>query len=150
MKRAAWAFAAGAIFGTGLILAEATNPSVVLAFLDVTGAWDARLLFMFAGAVASYALFLRLLRRRQRPLFEPAFDMPLRGAIDARLVAGAAVFGVGWGLAGICPGPAFTSLLSGAPEPVLFTVSMLAGMLLYERATATSWRRAPARAPDPS
>lgn len=132
------AFVAGAIFGAGLVVARATDPAVVLGFLDVGGAWNPQILFMFLGAAPSYAALRALIAPRQRPWLEPVFDPPVRAAVDRRLLLGATVFGVGWGLAGICPGPAFTSLLSGAVEPVVFTAAMLAGMWVFERARAAS------------
>jgi hypothetical protein len=108
-----------------------TQPSKVIGFLDVAGRWDASLAFVMLGALAVYAAAAQWARRMPRPRFAPNFQLPLRKEVDAPLVAGAAIFGVGWGLAGYCPGPAVTSLASLAPSTVTFVGSMAAGMLLF-------------------
>ena len=126
------AFASGLLFGLGLIVSQMVNPAKVLGFLDVTGAWDPSLAFVMAGAVAVGFFAFRLARRR--------IELPARRDIDARLVGGAIVFGVGWGLAGFCPGPALVSFGSGQDKAVVFVVAMLAGMALFtlaERARRT-------------
>jgi uncharacterized membrane protein YedE/YeeE len=107
-----------------------TQPAYVLAFLDVSGDWDPRLALVMLGAIAVYAPVYRLALRRGRPLLTPVFDLPVRQSIDAPLVAGALLFGVGWGLAGLCPGPALASLASGEPAAVVFVAAMLVGMTL--------------------
>lgn len=132
MKRLPAGLGAGLLFGTGLTLADATDPQTVLAFLDPLSGWDPRLLFMFLTGAFTHGLLLRLLRR-PAPLLAERFDPPVARAVDKRLLAGAALFGTGWGLAGICPGPALTALGSGTPSAVVFTLAMLAGVLLYER-----------------
>jgi uncharacterized protein len=129
-KAQAVSFAAGALFGAGLGVSGMTNACKVVAFLDVTGAWDPTLAFVMAGALAVHVVLARCIRRRSAPLLDTVFHMPKQRALDAPLVVGAALFGVGWGLAGYCPGPVLVSL-AGARAPVLvFVAAMIAGMLL--------------------
>lgn len=142
MKPLLSAFVAGLLFALGLGVGGMTDPARVRAFLDVTGAWDASLLFLMAGALGTHALARRLiLRARTRPVLAPAFPDAAKTRVDGRLLAGAAVFGVGWGLVGYCPGPAFTALATGSPVTGAFVASMLAGMLLFRL-----WERRPAAA----
>ncbi|PTL82767.1 YeeE/YedE family protein [Vitiosangium sp. GDMCC 1.1324] len=142
--KAVWtAGIAGLLFALGLGLGGMTQPSRVLGFLDVTGAWDPSLAFVMAGALGVHAVLQRLIRRRKAPVLAAHFPAISRTRVDGRLVTGAALFGVGWGLAGYCPGPAFTALATGGREAVLFTLSMLGGMLLF-----TAWERASAPVPD--
>lgn len=142
MKALLTAFVAGLLFALGLGVGGMTDPARVRAFLDVTGAWDASLLFLMAGALGTHALARRLiLRARTRPVLAPAFPDAAKTRVDGRLLAGAAVFGVGWGLVGYCPGPAFTALATGSPVTGAFVASMLAGMLLFRL-----WERRPAAA----
>jgi len=121
-------FAAALIFGIGLVISGMANPAKVLNFLDVAGSWDPSLAFVMAGALAVTAIGYRLVLARPKPVFAPDFQLPTRRAIDARLLLGAAIFGVGWGLAGFCPGPALTSLGLGAPGTLAFAPTMLVGM----------------------
>ena len=133
MKTALVAALAGLLFSLGLGLGGMTDPAKVMGFLDVTGAWDARLLFVMAGAVGTHALLRYLiLRRRRVPVLAQAFPAVGKARPDARLVAGSALFGIGWGLSGYCPGPAFTSLASGAGTVLLFVAAMLGGMWLFQ------------------
>jgi uncharacterized protein len=121
----------GAIFGLGLALSGMLDPARVLGFLDVAGRWDPSLAFVLGGAlIVSFAGY-RLSRRMQRPVFAEQFDVPTHTRIDGRLLTGAALFGVGWGLAGFCPGPAIASLGLLRAGSVLFVVAMLIGMALY-------------------
>jgi hypothetical protein len=121
---------AGALFGAGLLVSGMTRPERVLAFLDVTRGWDPSLAFVMAGAMAVYALAFRRIRaRRGEPWFDAAFHVPTRRDIDAPLIVGAAVFGAGWGLAGLCPGPALVAAASGSGGALAFVAAMLAGML---------------------
>lgn len=122
------ALAAGTLFGVGLVLGGMTLPEKVKGFLDFGGAWDPTLLFVMGGAVGVHALVYRLVRRRATPLFSDRFRLPTRKDIDSRLVLGAAIFGVGWGVGGYCPGPAVTSLVSGQAAVLAFVVSMMAAM----------------------
>lgn len=131
-RSAALAMASGLLFGVGLGVSGMTLPSKVVGFLDFTGAWDASLAFVMIGAIAVHALMYRLIRRREAPLFDLRFHVPTRKDLDLRLLVGAALFGVGWGLGGFCPGPALVSLVSGGSAVVAFVAAMLGGMLLQQ------------------
>ena len=147
------AFLSGALFAVGLGVSGMTRPGKVLAFLDLGGAWDPSLAFVMAGAIATHALLLRPILARRAPLLVPQFSLPTRREVDRRLVGGAALFGVGWGLAGFCPGPAVTSLVGGRVEPVIFVAAMLTGMALHRLmpdATARQPRDASASAAQPA
>jgi len=124
------AAASGAVFGVGLSVAQMTNPRKVLDFLDITGRWDASLLFVLGAAVGVYAVAFLLLRRRAAPLLGTRFHGPKPGAIDARLVGGSALFGIGWGLSGYCPGPAVAGLGQGNAEVLWVLPAMVLGMAL--------------------
>lgn len=126
----------GAIFGGGLLLAGMTRPERVIGFLDVAGAWDPSLAFVMGGALVVFALSLRLvLRRRRDPWFDVTFHLPTRRDVDTRLLAGAAIFGVGWGLGGLCPGPGLVAAGSATPGGVVFVLAMIAGMAIQRRLT---------------
>ncbi|MDR6992887.1 DUF6691 family protein [Luteimonas sp. 3794] len=132
MKRIiAAAFGAGALFGTGLALSGMTDARRVLDFLDVTGDFDPTLAFVLGGAVITTLLLFRPVLRRGRPLFADAFRLPDLRHIDARLLAGAALFGIGWGLAGYCPGPALVGVGVGSMEAAWFVPAMVAGIVLH-------------------
>ncbi len=124
------ALIAGIIFGGGLALSDMINPGRVLAFLDVAGAWDPTLAFVMAGAVIPTAIAFALRRRLNRPLFANAYFVPENRSMDSRLVVGATIFGIGWGLVGFCPGPAISGLVLGLWQPWLFVAMMLLGMLI--------------------
>ena len=124
------AIAAGLLFGAGLLLSGMTRPAKVLGFLDLFGDWDPSLAFVMAGAIGVHALGYRLVRRRARPLADERFWVPGRGAIDARLLFGAALFGVGWGLSGYCPGPALVSLATASPGVLVFVLALVLGSKL--------------------
>lgn len=121
---------AGLIFGLGLLISGMANPAKVQNFLDLAGAFDPSLLFVMAGAVAVTLIGYRLVLRRPKPVLAERFHLPAAKDIDARLLAGAALFGVGWGLSGFCPGPAVTSLALLAKGTLVFVPAMLAGILL--------------------
>lgn len=124
---------AGCLFAVGLILGGMTQPGKVIGFLDLFGAWDASLAFVMGGALGvNYLLRRWTLRSRTRPAFAPAFNEPPESAIDGKLLVGAALFGVGWGLGGFCPGPAVVSLGAASSEALVFTAAMLAGMYAFE------------------
>jgi uncharacterized membrane protein YedE/YeeE len=125
------AFAAGALFAVGLGIGGMTDPARVLGFLDVLGRWDPTLAFVMAGAVLVHLVSYAVIRRRPSPLLAARFHLPGRRQITAPLVGGAAIFGVGWGLVGYCPGPAVVSLASGARSALAFTAGMLGGFLLH-------------------
>jgi uncharacterized membrane protein YedE/YeeE len=125
------ALLAGLLFAAGLAVGGMTQPSKVIGFLDVAGAWDASLAFVMAGAVAVSVLLRPLIVRRGAPLFELGFRIPTVKRVDARLVAGAATFGVGWGLVGYCPGPALASCATGSVAALTCVAGMAVGMLAY-------------------
>jgi uncharacterized membrane protein YedE/YeeE len=131
------AFAAGALFAVGLAVSGMTKPSKVAAFLDLAGAWDASLAFVMIGAISVHLVGQRLVRRRSRPLFDVRFYLPTRKDLDRRLVLGAALFGVGWGLGGFCPGPGIVAASGGSTGAVVFVLGMTLGMIL-EHAVARS------------
>jgi uncharacterized protein len=126
------ALIAGLLFGLGLIVSGMSNPAKVLGFLDLAGRWDPSLALVMAGAILAAAPAFALARRRKASLLGEPMRLPAAGAIDRRLALGALAFGAGWGLAGYCPGPALASLAAGGAKPWIFTLSMLAGMLLFE------------------
>jgi uncharacterized membrane protein YedE/YeeE len=126
--RGASSLLAGVVFGVGLTVAQMTNPAKVLDFLDVTGAWDASLLFVLGGAVLLSAAVFRWVLRKPAPVLDANFYLPTSTVIDARLLTGAAIFGIGWGIAGYCPGPAVASLGLGNPEALWVLPSLLAGL----------------------
>jgi uncharacterized membrane protein YedE/YeeE len=119
----------GLLFGLGMAIAGMTDPAKVLGFLDVTGTWDPTLAFVMGGALAVNAVAYALTRRRARPVFGVRFHLPTRSDIDARLVVGAAIFGLGWGLVGFCPGPALAGLASGSVTVLIFVSGLVGGTL---------------------
>ena len=125
------ALAAGLLFGAGLALSGMLDPVRVLGFLDVAGTWDPSLAFVLGGAVTVSAVGTVLARRMKTPVLAGSFDIPTGLRIDARLVLGSALFGIGWGLAGFCPGPAIAALSLLMPKALAFVAAMLAGMWLY-------------------
>jgi len=127
------ALLAGLLFGVGLGMAGMTQPAVVLGFLDVGGAWNPRLLFVMAGAVPVTAIGYRLVWRARKPRYDSSFHVPAVQHIDARLVIGAALFGIGWGIAGYCPGPALASLSGGVGSVWLLVAMMVLGGWLASR-----------------
>lgn len=133
MIRLLASIAVGGLFGVGLLVSQMTNPAKVLAFLDVTGDWDPSLAFVMGGALFVTVIGYRLVFRRSGPIMAGKFRLPQRTDIDARLVGGAALFGIGWGLVGLCPGPALASVLFGGLSVVLFTVAMVGTMFVARR-----------------
>jgi uncharacterized membrane protein YedE/YeeE len=131
MAHALGALLAGIVFGLGLAVSQMINPAKVLAFLDIAGRWDPSLALVMAGALAVTALGYRLALKRPAPLLAARFELPTLREIDRRLLAGAVVFGIGWGLVGFCPGPAIASLAFGVKESLIFVAAMLAGMALF-------------------
>jgi uncharacterized protein len=127
---------AGFIFGFGLCLSGLADPAVVQSFLDVAGTWDPTLLFVMGAGLVVTLIGYRLVLGRDRPLFSSRFNLPAAKAIDTPLISGAVIFGVGWGLAGYCPGPAIVSLTSGRLEVFGFITAMVVGMI------AVRWMRA--------
>jgi uncharacterized membrane protein YedE/YeeE len=127
------AAASGALFGVGLALSSMTDRQVVLGFLDVAGAWNPTLAFVMGGAVAVTALAFRRVLRRPAPACGGQFRLPDRDVVDARLLAGAAIFGVGWGLAGFCPGPVLVGAAAGLADAWVFVPAMVAGSWIAGR-----------------
>jgi uncharacterized membrane protein YedE/YeeE len=130
LLRNAAALGSGVVFGLGLSLAQMTNPDKVLNFLDISGHWDPSLLLVLGGAVTLSTLAFRLVFRRGAPLWDSLFHLPVAKAIDRPLVLGSALFGLGWGLSGYCPGPAIASLGFGNPEALWVVPSIIAGAAL--------------------
>lgn len=130
------AVVAGVVFALGLAISGMTSPGRVTAFLDLGNAWDPTLAFVMIGAIAVHLPVVRLARVLRRPILAGSFHWPAATAIDARLVAGAALFGIGWGLSGFCPGPALVSLGRGALGPLVFVVAMGAGIAVTRLALA--------------
>lgn len=137
----------GAVFGAGLVLSDMVNPARVQAFLDVTGQWDPTLMFVMGAALLPSALAYLIRRKLTRPVLADRFVVPENAAPDRRLLTGAALFGIGWGLAGLCPGPAVASLVLAPQSAAIFVVAMLAGMAVHrlvpERIFSLSNTRSP-------
>ncbi len=125
-------FAAGLLFGIGLILSGMTDPGKVIGFLDLFGPWDPSLALVMGGAIVVGAFAFALARKRTRTFLGGALHLPKSTDIDRRLVVGGLVFGAGWGLAGFCPGPALVSLGAGQPKAAVFVVAMITGMAVFE------------------
>lgn len=131
-------FIASLIFGLGLIFSGLANPAKVQNFLDIYGAWDASLAFTMATAVVTTALGYALIFKRPRPILGDAFQLPAATQIDVRMILGAALFGIGWGLVGYCPGPAVVALPLGESQTILFAAAMLTGMFAARLLPANS------------
>ncbi len=142
------AFAIGLLFGLGIVVSGMVNPAKVLNFFDLAGTWDPSLAFVMGGALAVTFLGYRLVLKRDGPLLGSAFHLPTARAVDRPLVAGAAVFGIGWGIAGFCPGGAIPALGTGRSEVLVFVASLLAGIVIARFARgALSRPEGGARAP---
>ena len=128
------AFVVGLLFGVGLIHSGMTNPSKIIGFLDLAGAWDPSLAFVMGGAVLVGFIAFRYARKRTVSFLGGAMHLPTARHVDRELILGSLAFGVGWGLAGYCPGPAVVALGAGQDKAVVFVIAMLAGMALYESA----------------
>jgi uncharacterized membrane protein YedE/YeeE len=140
MTRSALALAVGIVFGAGLELSQMTNPAKVQNFLDLFGIWDPSLAFVMGAALVASTAGVWIARRRTRPWLAETFSWPDKTDLDFRLLGGAALFGIGWGLAGFCPGPALANLFRLDTRVLLFVVAMLAGVAIQ------AWAFAPARA----
>jgi uncharacterized membrane protein YedE/YeeE len=127
------ALVAGIVFGAGLVVAGMTNPDLVLAFLTLNAQWDSTLLYVLGTAVIVASIGYRLIGARKAPLFDADFHAPTSTIIDARLLSGAGVFGLGWGIAGFCPGPALVGLMTLDPRAGVFLVGFVAGLMIFER-----------------
>ena len=122
---------AGLLFGLGLILSGMTNPEKVIGFLDITGRWDPSLMLVMLGALLVSFFAFSFAKNREKSLLNETINLPTAQKIDRRLIIGSVIFGAGWGLAGYCPGPALSSLLSGDLAPVIFVLAMLSGMGIH-------------------
>lgn len=132
MLRHLSALVAGLIFGLGLVISQMINPAKVISFLDVFGSWDPSLAFVMGGGLIVTAIGYRLVWRNPKPFAVDKFQIPGNRTIDKRLAIGAILFGIGWGLVGLCPGPAITALLIGGIPTVIFLGAMIAGMIIFE------------------
>lgn len=142
MKPVWSAFVSGGLFGAGLVVSGMVKPAKVVGFLDFAGRWDASLVLVMAAAVAVHMVLYRLIVRRRAPLFDTRFHVPTRKTLDVRLVVGAVVFGVGWGLGGYCPGPGLVSVGAGAIPALVFVATMTAGMWLESLVTKLRAKKA--------
>ncbi|MCI5106812.1 MAG: YeeE/YedE family protein [Pseudomonadales bacterium] len=124
-------FVAGFLFGLGLVVSGMSNPAKVVGFLDVAGNWDPSLILVMGGGLLVTVPAFHLVLKNSQPLFEEKFFLPTLKAVDSKLVAGAVLFGIGWGIAGFCPGPALAALVSLNPLVLLFLAAMIGGMLLH-------------------
>jgi uncharacterized membrane protein YedE/YeeE len=140
-------FGAGVLFAGGLALSGMTRPGKVIAFLDPLSGWDPSLAFVMVGGILTHMLAYRLVLRRPSPLLASAFLLPTRKDISPALLVGAALFGVGWGLGGFCPGPGLAAAASGAAKPAVFAASMLLGMFVFKLWNDAQQRRAARQAP---
>jgi hypothetical protein len=131
MKSMLVAIVCGSLFGAGLVVSDMVNPARVLAFLDVAGAWDPSLALVLGGALIPSSLAYLIRRRMAAPVVAASFDVPTASTIDRALITGAALFGVGWGVVGLCPGPAIAALTTGRWQILLFVAAMIGGMALY-------------------
>ncbi|MBY0485506.1 DUF6691 family protein [Nitrosomonas sp.] len=126
------ALLSGVVFGLGIILSGMVNPAIVLAFLDITGNWDSSLLWVMGGAVAVGFIAFALAKKRTNSYLGLSMQIPAVTKIDSRLLLGSLVFGVGWGIAGICPGPAVVLAGTGSTDALVFLIAMLLGMNIYQ------------------
>ena len=133
MRKNLIALLSGLLFGFGLSISQMIDRDRVLGFLDVRGDWDPTLLFVLGGAVGVTVIAFRFVLRLPRPIFTSKFYLPTRKDIDLPLILGAAIFGIGWGIAGYCPGPGITALVLGIWNPVLFLIAFMIGSLAYQR-----------------
>lgn len=127
--------AAGVLFGFGLAVAEMVNPAKIIGFLDITGNWDPTLIVVMAGALLIAAPSFRWVLKRPTPLLDAKFYLPTKTDLEPRLIVGATLFGIGWGLGGFCPGPAVAALVTLAWPVVIFVLAMLVGVVIYDRLT---------------
>ena len=131
------AFICGLLFGAGMIISQLANPAKVLGFLDIFGYWDPSLAVAMIGAVAASALGTTIARRRGAPVLARRLEIPTQRDLDARLIVGAVLFGIGWGLVGLCPGPALTAITFGPWQALVFAAAMIVGMALFRMVPST-------------
>jgi hypothetical protein len=132
ISRALAAFAVGLLFSAGLAISGMTQPEKVIGFLDLFGAWDPSLIFVMGGALAVHLVTYRMIRRRSTPMLDKQWHVPTKTALTKPLVFGGVLFGAGWALAGLCPGPALVALATGNKSVLVFVGAMLAGMLVFQ------------------
>lgn len=132
MKQNLIVFIIGIMFGTGLCISQMANPDKVLDFLDITGSWDPSLLLVMVGAIAVTLVTFRFVLMQEHPLLEPGFHLPARKNIDYRLISGSALFGIGWGMVGYCPGPVITALGFGFVDAFIVAAAVIAGIVLHK------------------
>lgn len=147
-QRAAWqgaiALVSGLLFGAGLVVSGMTQPTKVIGFLDLFGAWDASLMLVMGGAIGVHFFAYRFIANKTSPLFAAKFSVPTRRDIDAKLLVGAVLFGAGWGLGGFCPGPGIVASASGATSVLVFMAALLAGTYATAKLEALAASRKPA------
>lgn len=131
MKVAA-SFIAGLVFSVGLVISGMTDPNIVIGFLDLFGEWNPRLMFVMGGAVGINLVLFRLILRKEKPRYAPEFSLPTKMDLDKKLLTGSALFGIGWGTLGICPGPGLVNLTTLEPLFLVFGAAMLAGMVIHK------------------
>ena len=141
MLRVLSAAAIGLVFGTGIVISGMANPAKVLNFFDLFGTWDPSLLLVMGSALAVTFIGYRLVMRRPAPVFDRRFHLPTKRDLDVPLIAGSALFGIGWGIAGFCPGGAIPALGSGEPSPLIFVAAMIGGIFVAHGIKAVSARR---------
>lgn len=132
MKNSLSAWVVGFLFAMGLGLSGMSQPSKVIGFLDIFGSWDPSLIFVMIGAISVHFIAYKLIRKRTSPLFSSEWHVPQKNEITKSLVLGSVLFGIGWGLAGYCPGPALTSLGSAQGSPLVFVVGLVGGMYIFK------------------
>ena len=131
MQRALISFVAGGLFGAGLLVSQMTNPYKIISFLDVFGNWDPSLAFVMIGALITTFIGYRAVLGKEKPLFDVKFNVPTNKTIDGRLVGGAALFGIGWGISGLCPGPAFSLATFGGDLIFYFLAGLIVSVALF-------------------
>ena len=131
MKNSVLSFLVGILFAVGLGISGMTQPQKVFGFLDILGNWDPSLMFVMIGAISVHFVSFKLISKRKHPVWDIKWHLPETKELTPALISGATLFGIGWGLGGFCPGPAFTSLASMQKTPIIFVISMLIGMLLF-------------------
>jgi uncharacterized membrane protein YedE/YeeE len=133
MKTYLIALTSGTLFGIGLALSHMINPNKVLNFLDVAGHWDPSLLFVMIGALSVAMIAFRFILKRPSPLWSDSFQLPQKTSLDLKLISGAAIFGIGWGMSGYCPGPSVTGLSLFSPESVIMVIAIYLGFFVSHR-----------------
>lgn len=141
MKQSIIALIAGIIFGLGLSISQMTDSARVLGFLDITGVWDPTLMFVLGGAVGVTVIAFRFILRRPQPFIATKFQLPTNNSLDRQLLIGSGLFGIGWGIAGYCPGPGVTSLVQGSGNSFLFMFALIGGILAHRFVTNANSRR---------